>query len=53
MSKGTSEIASGAVREIESELRELFTKVVELDPQEAVRMLEGIRTNLWFRCWNC
>jgi Mg/Co/Ni transporter MgtE len=40
MSKRTTEIASGAVREIEPELRELFTKVVERDPREAVKMLE-------------
>lgn len=40
MSGNTKEIASGAVREIEPELRELFTKVVERDPREAVRMLE-------------
>jgi magnesium transporter len=40
MSKSTTEIASGAVREIEPELRELFTKIVERDPHEAVKMLE-------------
>src|SRR6187401_2696812 len=40
MSKGTTEIASGAVRDIEPELRELFTKIVERDPHEAVKMLE-------------
>ncbi len=40
MSESTREIASGAVREIEPELRELFTKVVERDPREAVKMLE-------------
>ena len=40
MSKGTTEIASGAARDIEPELRELFTKVVERDPHEAVKMLE-------------
>src|SRR4029077_17748850 len=40
MSKGTTEIASGAVRDIEPELRELFTKIVERDPREAVKMLE-------------
>ena len=40
MSKVTTEIASAAVREIEPELRELFTKVVERDPYEAVKMLE-------------
>src|SRR6266705_48497 len=40
MSEGTKEIESGAVREIEPELRELFTKVVERDPREAVKMLE-------------
>ena len=34
MSGSTKEIASGAVREIEPELRELFTKVVERDPRE-------------------
>jgi magnesium transporter len=40
MSDSTKEIASRAVREIEPELRELFTKVVERDPREAVKMLE-------------
>ena len=40
MSNSTTEIASGAEREIEPELRELFTKVVERDPQEAAKMLE-------------
>jgi Mg/Co/Ni transporter MgtE len=40
MNQSTTEIASGAVREIEPELRELFTKVVERDPQEAAKMLE-------------
>jgi Mg/Co/Ni transporter MgtE len=40
MSKGTTELASGAVRDIEPELRELFTKIVERDPREAVKMLE-------------
>ena len=33
MSESTKEIESGAVREIEPELRELFTKVVERDPR--------------------
>jgi magnesium transporter len=41
MNGSTKEIASGAVREIEPELRELFTKVVERDPREAVKMLES------------
>src|ERR1700741_1397046 len=40
MSKRTTEIASGAVLEIEPELRDLFTKIVERDPHEAVKMLE-------------
>jgi magnesium transporter len=40
MSKGTTEMISGAVRDIEPELRELFTKIVERDPHEAVKMLE-------------
>jgi hypothetical protein len=40
MSKITTEIASDAVRKIEPELRELFTKVVEHDPYEAVKILE-------------
>jgi magnesium transporter len=39
MSENTKEIAARAVREIEPELRELFTKVVERDPREAVKML--------------
>ena len=42
MSKGTTEIASGAVRDIEPELRELFTKIVERDPREAVKMLRAV-----------
>jgi len=40
MNESTNEIASGAVREIEPELRELFSKVVERAPNEAVKMLE-------------
>jgi hypothetical protein len=40
MNDSTTEVGSGAVREIEPELRELFTKVVERDPREAVKMLE-------------
>jgi magnesium transporter len=39
MSENIKEIAARAVREIEPELRELFTKVVERDPREAVKML--------------
>jgi Mg/Co/Ni transporter MgtE len=40
MNQSTTEIASGTVRDIEPELRELFTKIVERDPHEAVKMLE-------------
>src|SRR4030095_3582392 len=40
MSKSTTEIELGAVREIEPELRELFTKLVDRDPYEAVKMLQ-------------
>src|ERR1051325_6450677 len=40
MSNRTTEIATGAVRDIEPELRELFAKIVERDPHEAVKMLE-------------
>ena len=40
MNGTTKEIASGAVREIEPELRDIFTRVVERDPHEAVKMLE-------------
>ena len=40
MNENTKEIAAGAVREIEPELRDLFTKVVERDPREAAKMLE-------------
>src|SRR6476620_12421817 len=40
MSESTTEIALGAVREIEPEVRSLFTKLVEHDPQEAAKMLE-------------
>jgi len=32
MTDSTTEIESGAVREIEPELRDLFTKIVERDP---------------------
>jgi magnesium transporter len=34
------EIESGAIREIEPEVRTLFTKLVERDPHEAAKMLE-------------
>src|SRR6188508_1314002 len=34
------EIESGAIREIEPEIRTLFTKVVERDPREAAKMLK-------------
>jgi hypothetical protein len=34
------ETESGAIREIEPEVRTLFTKLVERDPQEAAKMLE-------------
>ena len=40
MSNGTTAIVTGAVRDIEPELLELFNKVVERDPREAVKMLE-------------
>jgi magnesium transporter len=40
MNGTTKEIASGAVREIEPELRDLFIKLVERDPRDAVQMLE-------------
>ena len=40
MSEARADITSGAVRDIEPELRELFTKIVERDPREAVKMLE-------------
>jgi magnesium transporter len=40
MNGTTKEIASGAVHEIEPELRDLFIKVVERDPRDAVQMLE-------------
>jgi magnesium transporter len=40
MNGTTKEIASGAVREIEPELRDIFTRVVERDPHEAVKMLD-------------
>ena len=40
MNGTTKAIASGAVREIEPELRDLFIKVVERDPRDAVQMLE-------------
>jgi magnesium transporter len=41
MNESTKEIAAGAVREIEPERRELFTKVVERDPHDVVKMLES------------
>src|SRR6266496_2454072 len=40
MNETTKEIAADAVREIEPELRELFTRAVERDPHEVVKMLE-------------
>ena len=40
MSEARTDITSGAVRDIEPELRELFTNIVERDPREAVKMLE-------------
>jgi magnesium transporter len=40
MNHTAKEIESGAIREIEPEIRTLFTKVVERDPREAARMLE-------------
>jgi magnesium transporter len=40
MNHTAKEIESGAIREIEPEVRTLFTKVVERDPREAARMLE-------------
>src|SRR5215469_17364110 len=39
-SMNDQETASGAMREIEPEVRTLFTKLVEHDPQEAAKMLE-------------
>src|SRR5215831_4849214 len=39
-SMNDQEIESGAIREIEPEVRTLFTKLVEHDPQEAAKMLE-------------
>ena len=53
MSKSTTEIASGAVRDIEPELRELFTKIVERDPREAVKCFSRIRMNSSLRCSSC
>lgn len=41
MSESTKEVASEAVRDIEPELRELFIKVVEREPRDAVHMLEA------------
>src|SRR5689334_16303732 len=35
------EVESGAIREIEPEVRTLFTKLVEHDPREAAKMLEA------------
>jgi len=40
MNHTAKELESGAIREIEPEVRTLFTKVVERDPREAARMLE-------------
>src|SRR5437762_14066591 len=40
MNDTAREIESGAIREIEPEIRTLFTKVVERDPREAAKMLE-------------
>jgi magnesium transporter len=40
MNDKAREIESGAIREIEPEIRTLFTKVVDRDPREAAKMLE-------------
>src|SRR5437867_10149077 len=40
MNHTAKELESGAIREIEPEVRTLFTKVVERDPREAAKMLE-------------
>jgi magnesium transporter len=40
MNDKAREIESGAIREIEPEIRMLFTKVVDRDPREAAKMLE-------------
>src|SRR6266478_1302647 len=40
MNDTAKEIESSAIREIEPEVRTLFTKVVEHDPREAAKMLE-------------
>src|SRR5213593_3935850 len=40
MNHTAKEIESGAIREIEPEVRTLFTKVVERDAREAAKMLE-------------
>jgi magnesium transporter len=40
MNHTAKEVESGAIREIEPEIRTLFTKVVERDPREAAKMLE-------------
>src|SRR6476620_9679548 len=40
MNHTAKEIESGAIQEIEPEVRTLFTKVVERDPREAAKMLE-------------
>jgi magnesium transporter len=40
MNHTAKETESGAIREIEPEIRTLFTKVVERDPREAAKMLE-------------
>ena len=39
MNHTAKEVESGAIREIEPEIRTLFTKVVERDPREAAKML--------------
>jgi magnesium transporter len=40
MNQTAKEIESGAIREIEPEIRTLFTKLVEHDPREGAKMLE-------------
>jgi magnesium transporter len=40
MNQTAKEIESGAIREIEPEIRSLFTKLVEHDPREGAKMLE-------------
>jgi hypothetical protein len=53
MNHTTKETESGAIREIEPEIRTLFSKVVERDPREAAKMLEPYPDEFVVGMLNC